>query len=243
MGPICFPRCLVATLIYLIHIASSHVSCRPGHWPLTQTCSIGGASSAPILGYRSDEKQFTLLITDKDTCPGALLKSSFNVTPVNSAPSTDLSLSCGAIEDCAVFVLFPFDPRLYGGSGSNYYVFHVDILLPTWNYVKYKLNCKDAKVFMFHYLDGRAQLQSNIFSDDQSFWMQSLHYLFGHRFSPGAADGMGHTPPPQSHPMTCFREASFGVGEFSNPSSRAVKTMARFMREVKFCILNILSWR
>lgn len=236
-------------LLFSAIVSSVKITCKSAHWPLTKkSCELSHHTQLahPSGGLKYDHQFFIESTADVDLPPE--LAAMWNVS-LRSA-RTD-AWRCSHEHKCSVFVLLPHDPSQYGSAGSNYYVFHVDILLPVWNHINFKMSCgagagmKDISVFVFHMQSNRILWDSDIFRSSDTFWTQSFRLLFGDNFKPFTLDSFRSLhdrdvaaavategTAGMSSPLLCFHTVSLGVPEFSSPSKKAVQSMAQLMRQV-----------
>lgn len=246
-------------LQWVVNLLSADVAgaaCRPGHWPLSkQSCEVTFSSLGQDgLGNMWFDKGLYLDVSALPSLIPAEIVAVWNITA-----GADGSSSCQRVFPCSAFALLPYDTSIYGPSGSNYYVFHVDILLPLLTHVQTKMNCaqggrRDVTVFLFHMLDGAVRLDTDIFDDNDTYWSQAFRLICGMNYIPVSNANMeslidskskfaemtidGDITVPVSAGLLCFDHVSFGVPEYSNPSKRSVYTLSTTMREVlMMCIL------
>lgn len=233
---------LLLSLLHAMAVAGGP-TCRTGHWPLLKrSCEVAATDEG---GIRLAREQH--IFADQSLLEH-LPSETVRIWNMSSLVNRK-ERPCRHQPGCIAFALFPHDPSVYGIDGSNYYVFHVDILLPVWNYLNYKLNCEhgaigNKAVYLFHFLDGKIKIDTDIFLSNTTFWSQSFQMAFGDRYFPVNAGTYGSlvpptipegSPPDDGCSDVCFHQVSFGVSEYSFPSKRAVTSLSQQIRQV--CIL------
>lgn len=250
---------LVLSCLYAFAaVLGAKVSCRGAHWPLsTKSCevspeaAVGFSGKKPVLIY---DHGFSF----QNEATFSALPELAALWGISGPAEVSRGVNCCSEFACSVFVALPHDPAQYGAAGSNYYVFHVDILLPVWNHVRNKLGCArggsdDAvNIFVFHVQDNKIKMDSDIFQNQNSFWDQSFRFIFVSSYVPVTAESLHRLQAPRAgaaaevspsgvidrvrhedfHGTLCFDHVSFGVPEYSYPSKRAVSSLNELMRKV-----------
>ena len=241
--------CLIICYLLLIETVWGEITCRSSHWPLTQgTCALTAHSAKSIAASETG-----LCYRDLTPSNQKLSREIMDIWDLKECIST----SCTSISGCIVTALFPHDPLRYGISGSNYYVFHVDIILPLWNYINFKLKCPSGivRILMFHLGgDGRVVHSTDIYEDLTSFWMQSFRLVFGNQLIPvhnksttfqwmSKDQLLIPSIPADKQPLSqyCFEQISFGIPEYSFPSRKSISTLSAKMRHVSD-MRNVKIW-
>ena len=229
----------------------AQIKCRAGHWPLKHHCQTLIRNPWALI-FDSKSDRFLSAIDYPDS-----IRTIWNITRIDrykSDSSVDVTAMCSASIPCAVFSLLQYDPSLFGLSGTNFYVFIVDVLLPLFNFLS-TMNCSISTavpdVFLFQYTDGIVNVATsgeNAFHQlayyselPQLLWGQRYHSATSSTFLgllsknaaitsdfDGADAGAGS--------RLCFDRVAFGTPDYSNPSSKVVK---RFSEEIRMVIISI----
>jgi hypothetical protein len=77
-----------------------------------------------------------------------------------------------------------YDEVAYQTEGSNYYVTHIDSLIPLWNVLAKRQRLTPLapipEIFLFAFnVEGKIDLHSRGFDDLTKYWVQSLQLLVG----------------------------------------------------------------
>jgi hypothetical protein len=218
--------------------------CKSGHWPITKSCYVANSH----LTFDISSGVFS---TSSMTIPDDVLKT-WNISAAVMTP-----LTCSFHIENALFLPLPFDKETYQSDGSNYYVIHVDTVLPLWNYFR-TLNPVSASeypviiAYSFN-IRGEINLTSEAFNDPNKYWIRSVQLQFDHHvLVPGTLDGLrqfasrlaqSHAnplmPPSPETGTICFGNVQLGLALFDTPSRVSVARFAADYRQVPTRSLDI----
>lgn len=116
-----------------MHAWAADVVCRHGHWPLQQSCWLPDAD-AILSGNSTHPMSITLHGRVEDSLVRAVLQREWPDIQYDDTDSVT-SHANRVIEEAVLFPI-PFDPSLYAADGSNYYVMHVDVLIPLFQFLR-----------------------------------------------------------------------------------------------------------
>lgn len=238
------------------HSLASSCECKAGHWPITKSCYISNSKL-------SFDINAGLFGTNSTNMPDCVLRT-WNITVIPT-------VKCSFRIQNALFLPIPYDKATYQSDGSNFYVIHVDTLLPLWNYFRTLNPSTDEElpiIFGFSFnIHGEVNLTSDAFIDPNKYWIRSVQLQFDHHvLVPGTMDGLSqfasrlHTSnihgsyyPPRRFAFEsgtiCFRNVQLGLPLFDNPSRASVSRFAAEFREVcgttldlqLYCILTFFA--
>jgi hypothetical protein len=220
--------------------SSSFFVCQAGQWPLEQTChSSGIAISLEIIN--KDVHLFHHHSLPPEVSHSWQMNSEINFTP-----------RCSHLYENIVFLPIPFDPKAYQSDGSNYYVIHVDLLLPFWNFLQNVLSQsnkdpQDTKIFLFPF-NGQSfrdvSHNSTVFFDPKKYWIHALQILSElSLLIPGDAHGITQFPHRSRREAEqyerlsqtsrlCFRKIQIGLPRYDRPSMASLRRFSSRYRQV-----------
>lgn len=211
----------------------------PGHWPLETTVYCHTPSiSLQILN------ETIQIFSHSPHIPSDLVHS------WNIIPDIDHSPSCAVTFDNVLFLPIPYDPSGYQSDGSNYYVIHVDILLPLWNYLRGKLSPPTIVIFPFNkhlQREMSSEYLLKAFQDSNKYWIHSIQLSSHHQLIPGTGKGIRLSLQRASSSPTevylhhlisrhstrfCFQNIQIGLPRYDRPSPISLKKFSQLYREV-----------
>ena len=173
----------------------------------------------------------------------------WNISEVSYSPH------CAATIRQAIFVPIAYDERAYQTEGSNYYVTHMDSLIPLWNvlkkFKKSNSNSPLPEIYLFAFnVEGKVDLDTPAFDDYSKYWIQSIQLLLGDiplqfgtfkhfsRHLTNALRSMEHSSMLGEYMKgyrqgmsLCFDDLLLGLPNF-NPTRRAVQSYSHDFRMV-----------
>lgn len=230
-----------------------------GHWPLKKSCK---STQSGIFFDPSSQSLFSAVSNSTDGKP--FHHESFVHQTWNISTNAKFSPLCAAIVPHAIFMPIAYDEVAYQTEGSNYYVTHMDSLIPLWSVLKkrQKKNPPDPlpEIFLFAFnVEGKIDLSTRAFDDYSKYWIQSLQLLMGDvQLQLGTTDSLsrylnlviadgkrsfsGSGSASGDRGALCFGEVLFGVPQF-NPTRRAVRSFAQDFRRVsKLVCFYVTRW-
>ena len=138
--------------------------CVDGSWPLNKFCEF----TNQLLWVEKDLRVFLL-----DNYAQGEDKLYF-LSPAKNSPK------CRQILNYGVIIEVPYNLDLYQSDGSNYYVIHVDVLIPLWQLMKVryeKNNRSPITVVLFVRSEFKIDLYSKAFLSRNSYWIASLQLI------------------------------------------------------------------
>ena len=238
---------------------SSHLlqsSLELGHWPLESSywCNAIGIS-IEILSRSSSSTSPQLQIFSHAPLPSQLLSSWKIISEEFQSPS------CQHLFEDILFLPFPYDSSAYQSDGSNYYVIHVDILLPLWNYLRSQTHSSPF-ILLFPFNSNLQRHDSSLndrdhrtsaFHNLKKYWIHSLQIFSNHRYLvPGDVTGLrtmishSKTLSNLSNRSTlssfnsgrvCFQNIRLGLPRYDRPSPVSLRRFSQQYREVRIATL------
>ena len=174
------------------------VKCGQGHWPVAKYCEFNGVDSTtggiPLLSfdYVHDRLVTSPTVSEKVNPHEWGFDTSDFSFGANSVSISSL-LNSDEEHTHVIVVQLPYDRTLYQSDGSNYYVVHMDILLPLYYHLVKLLQrapndrSGSDRTSEAHYVvilsvmdssSGTVDLDTDAFEDPHLFWMESLELLF-----------------------------------------------------------------
>ena len=148
-------------------LKSKSVSCSSGHWPSEYSC------------YFDEEK---IWIDDNIVFTTAKASAHKGLKSLGMIDNSFVCPKCTSIISDSVFIPLPYDSRLYHSDGSNFYVIHVDILIPLWKFLKdqyYDKNKSSFRIILFVTNNELGiDLKSSAFISTQAYWISSIQQIF-----------------------------------------------------------------
>lgn len=158
-----------------------------GHWPLKKSCKSSksgiyfdpNTQSLFSAGCGSGSSGNTKGGNHHHLHHATFVHETWNIS--SEAKSSPL---CAAFIPQAIFMPIAYDEVAYQTEGSNYYVTHMDSLLPLWNVLKKRQKATPhsrlPEIFLFAFnVEGKIDLSTRAFDDFSKYWIQSLQLLLG----------------------------------------------------------------
>jgi hypothetical protein len=248
------PQCFTTPSLSTSHrfdLTNDSFSLEFGQWPLQSSfrCNSVGISleiSPPSSSPSSSPASLQLYSHVPLPAP---LVSSWKLIPEEFQ-----SPACQYLFDDILFLPIPYDPSEYQSDGSNYYVVHVDILLPLWNFLRSKPKASSPFIILFPFNSKTQRDESSFryrnsdsaFHNLKKYWIHSLQLLSDHQaLIPGDLIGLS-TPLLQPRPhlnlklswspfnsgRVCFQNIQLGLPRYDRPSPISLRTFSQRYREV-----------
>jgi hypothetical protein len=174
-----------ANMMYILPEEVAAPDCSSGgHWPLKKSCKSpkAGIYFDPIsqsLHSAGGELGLVERATQRQKRDMSFVHETWNISSeAQSSPA------CVATVSHAIFMPIAYDEVAYQTEGSNYYVTHMDSLIPLWRVLtkrqKSTPHAPLPEIFLFAFnVEGKIDLLSSAFDDYSKYWIQSLQLLLG----------------------------------------------------------------
>ena len=167
-------------------------NCERGHWPLQENSCHSSEIGISINLYnnKNNKKNNSLEIFSHASLPSDLI-SSWKITK-----EINFTSKCLKTIENVIFVSLPYDREFYQSDGSNFYVIHVDIIIPLWNYhirMKDQLSTPIIVIFPFNAQNQRDITSNHLIAlqDVNKYWIKSIQILFdSYILVPGTNQGI-----------------------------------------------------
>jgi hypothetical protein len=220
---------------------NSSFVCQAGHWPLEHSCK----SSRVAISLEIVNNEISLF--HHDNLPIDIIRSWQMTTETHSTPK------CSHLFQNIIFLPIPFDPKAYQSDGSNYYVIHVDLLLPLWNFLRtlFVSSTPSPNIFLFPFnSQSNRDLSTNstVFIDTKKYWIQAIQILFEMSLLiPGDAHGITQFLLRSRREAEryeerlddqivriCFQNIQIGLPRYDRPSVNSLRRFSSHYREVTY---------
>ena len=197
---------------------SNSCDCCQGHWPLEVSCYCEN-------GLVWFDKSTSNYFTDSQFPLSLVNTWRFqNDSAYNSCPVCDV-----VIED-SIFVVIPYNKTKYQSDGSNYYVMHIDIVLPLWQHIRQRVRRGDGIPWIIPVVlkpGGGIDLHTDAFTDPRRYWISSLQNLFdGRELLPLQGIDI------DARKLLCFHRVTLGVPSLHRTSDRLIQDFSTAYRKV-----------
>jgi hypothetical protein len=234
-----FKKILLLLRLSIVGLASANdVECRPGHWPLRSYCHVKSSE----LWFDTHIEKFSSRLEYPSS-----LNENWNIVLNSSRPL------CSHTIESVIFVPIAYDRMYYESDGSNYYIIHVDNVIPLWNLIENIIKNRtniSIVLYAFNY-HRKYNLFSDAFNNNNKYWIKSITLLYPQiQFVSGTIEGfenyiisnskqLSHINQEQS--VLCFDEVFFGLPLYDNPSYNAISKYSQQYRKV-IIIISLKSF-
>jgi hypothetical protein len=220
-------------------------NCISGHWPLSRSCHTIGIGLSVDVTHSSVQ-----LITHKP------LENSVKVA-WRILDETHLSPKCSVIVHNVLLLPIPYDRKAYQSDGSNYYVIHIDTVIPLWNLLRSRKskffrerNNAPPTILLFPFdINGSRNNSTNdrSFGESNKYWIKSIQIMFDNSYIlPASLSSLvplsiSYSAPSYVHSQStvpnkpyriCLADARLGTPLYDRPTSAAVREYSMSYRQV-----------
>eukprot|EP01041_Mallomonas_annulata_P007964 gene7964-16300_t len=204
---------------------TSNASCVAGHWPLEMSCEV---KNGQIWVDTSTNQVFTNILLNNN------LQKQLKFSFIETCPR------CTRLLKNSIFLPIPYDKVQFQSDGSNYYVIHMDIVLPLWYHLRTLFRNSggnDEHPWIIPIVLGQQSgidLHTEAFRNKSKYWISSIQNILQTELLPLTVHGPPlHHHQQQSHPtssvndqnqdIVCFETVTLGLPSLHRVSDRLLQ--------------------